>query len=157
MFNSDKIYITLIGYFLLRKILPYWKFRINDFSMKIIKTIFSFSAWLMLMQIAILLEYQVDHLIISTMVSVSGIAIYTVIFYIFHLIQQVSGLAATTLMPAISQYREEQNNLDLKLIILRCVKYHNMIFVPFTVSCYLVCESLILIWVGKDYAQYMDN
>lgn len=155
LFNSDKIYITLISYFALRKNLPSWRFRINDFSVKIIKTIFSFSAWLMLMQIAILLEYQVDQLIISTMVSVSGIAIYTVIFYIFHLIQQVSGLAATTLMPAISQYREEQNNLDFKLIILRCVKYHNMIFAPFTVSCYLVCESLILIWVGQDYIQYI--
>ena len=64
-------------------------------------------------------------------------------------------MAATTIMPAISQYREEQKNLNLKFVILRCIKYHNIIFAPITVSCYLVCEPLILIWVGQDYLQYM--
>ena len=60
--NFDKIILTFIEFKILKKTLPFWKFSVFDFDRPTLKFIFSFSGWIMLGQLAVMLEYQADQL-----------------------------------------------------------------------------------------------
>jgi len=156
LFNLDKVLLTFWHFKALKKRLPFWSFSIFSFDKKTFKFMFSFSGWIMLGQIAILLEYQADQLIIISFLSVSDIATYSVIFYLFRLIQQISGLAASTVMPVMSQIKETSDKQKIKFFILDAVRIHNLIFVPITILLFFIAEPFIRLWMGEKYLEYIN-
>ncbi len=154
-FNLDKIILVFFQYGLLKKKIPFWTFRFLDFKKTIFKEIFAFSSWIMLGQIAVMLEYQADQLIILGFLSASFITVYTIIFYLFRLIQQVSGLAASAIMPAISQINETDGKKGVDKYIYKGIKYHNLLFVPITITCYFLAEPFVRLWMGEKYLEYI--
>lgn len=155
LFNLDKILLTFIQFKILKKKLPFWKFSVFDFNKDTFKFIFSFSGWIMLGQLAVMLEYQSDQIVILSFLSASFLATYTVVFYLFRLIQQISGLAGSAIMPAISQLNESSNSPDIKKVLIVGVKMHNLFFVPITLMLFFISEPFIKLWVGVKYLDYM--
>lgn len=155
LFNLDKILLTLIQFKILKKKLPFWKFSIFDFNKDTFRFIFSFSGWIMLGQVAVLLEYQSDQIVILSFLSASFLATYAVVFYLFRMIQQISGLAGSAVMPAISQINESSNSSDIKKIIFVGVKMHNLFFAPITLMLFFIAEPFIKLWVGVKYLDYL--
>ena len=154
-FNIDKFILIFWQYWLLRKKLPFWNFRLSDMKKSTLVMIFSFSGWVMLSQVAVLLEYQADQLIVTTFVSMESIAVYTIIFYLFYLIQQVSGMAASAVMPAVSEIDERRGVEGVRPFIYKGVKYHNLLFVPLVVVVYYLAIPFINLWVGAQYEEYI--
>ena len=155
LFNLDKILLTFIQFKILKKKLPFWKFSVFDFNKDTFRFIFSFSGWIMLGQVAVMLEYQSDQIVILSFLSASFLATYTVVFYLFRMIQQISGLAGSAVMPAISQLNESSNSSDIKKIINVGVKMHNLFFVPITLMLFFIAEPFIKLWVGVKYLDYL--
>tara|TARA_B110000027_G_C16121943_1_gene303662 strand:- start:7408 stop:8910 length:1503 start_codon:yes stop_codon:yes gene_type:complete len=155
LFNLDKIILTFIQFKILKKKLPFWKFSVFDFNKDTFRFIFSFSGWIMLGQLAVMLEYQSDQLVILSFLSASFLATYAVAFYLFRMIQQISGLAGSAVMPAISQLNESSNSSDIKKIIFFGVKMHNLFFVPITLTLFFIAEPFIKLWVGVKYLDYL--
>lgn len=155
LFNLDKILLTFIQFKILKKKLPFWKFSILDFNKDTFRFIFSFSGWIMLGQVAVLLEYQSDQLVILSFLSASFLATYAVVFYLFRMIQQISGLAGSAVMPAISQINESSNSTEIKKILFFGVKMHNLFFVPITLTLFFIAEPFIKLWVGVKYLDYL--
>lgn len=155
LFNLDKFFLTFIQFKILKKKLPFWKFSIFDFNKKTFQFIFSFSGWIMLGQLAVLLEYQADQLIILGFLSTSFIATYAVIFYLFRMIQQISGLAGSAVMPAISQLNNSSKSTEINKNIYFGVKMHNLFFVPLTLTLFFIAEPFIQLWVGEKYLVYL--
>ena len=155
LFNLDKILLTFIQFKILKKKLPFWKFSIFDFNKNTFRFIFSFSGWIMLGQVAVLLEYQSDQLVILSFLSASFLATYAVVFYLFRMIQQVSGLAGSAVMPAISQINESSNSSDIKKFLFVGGKMHNLFFVPITLTLFFIAEPFIKLWVGVKYLDYL--
>lgn len=156
LFNLDKIVLTLWQFKALKKRIPFWSFSIFSFDKGTFKFMFSFSGWIMLAQIAILLEYQADQLIIVSFLSVSEIATYSVIFYLFSIIQQISGLAASTVMPVMSQINETSDKKQIQKFILDAVRIHNLIFVPITILLFFIAEPFIRLWMGGKYLEHIN-
>lgn len=154
-FNTDKLILFFWQYKLLTKHINYWKFEINTVHMSTFKMIFAFSGWIMLGQIAVILEYQSDQFILASMVSVSAIATYTIIFFLFRLIQQISGLAASAVMPAVAETKVRSNQDSVDFFVLYGSKYHNVLFIPFVIVCYYLAEPFIRLWVGDKYTEYI--
>jgi len=155
LFNLDKILLTFIQFKILKKKLPFWKFSIFDFNKNTFRFIFTFSGWIMLGQVAVLLEYQSDQLVIISFLSASFLATYTVVFYLFRMIQQISGLAGSAVMPAISQLNQSSKPSDIKKILFFGVKIHNLFFVPITLMLFFIAEPFIKLWVGVKYLDYL--
>ena len=109
----------------------------------------------MLGQVAVLLEYQSDQIIILSFLSASFLATYTVIFYLFRMIQQISGLAGSAVMPAISQISESSEPLYINKILFFAVKMHNLFYVPITLTLFFIAEPFIKLWVGVKYLEYL--
>lgn len=154
-FNLDKLILFFWQYKLLAKHMDYWKFEISTVSMHTFKMIFAFSGWIMLGQIAVMLEYQSDQFILASMVSVSAITTYTIVFFLFQLIQQVSGLAASAVMPAVAETKARSDHDTVDFFVLYGSKYHNVLFVPLVIVCYYMAEPFIRLWVGDKYLEYI--
>ena len=154
-FNLDKFLLCFIQYYLLSKKLPFWNFKFKDIDKKTFNLIFVFSGWIMLSQIAILLEYQLDQFILISFVGVSSVATYVIVFYLFSIIQQISGLACQAIMPFISELNVKKKDNLMNKIIYNGSRYHNMLFVPIVVFLYLFSEPFIKLWVGSDYLEYI--
>ena len=155
LFNLDKVVLTFWQYWVLKKKLPFWSFKLFYFDKPTFRFIFSFSGWIMLGQLAVLLEYQADQLIIISFLSASYITVYAVIFYLFRIIQQISGLAASAVMPAISQMNETKDKSEIKQFVLNAVKVHSLIYVPITIVLFFMAEPFIRLWMGEKYLQYI--
>lgn len=154
-FNADKIILFFWQYQLLTKHMSFWRFEMSTVSIKTFQMIFAFSGWIMLGQIAVVLEYQSDQFILASMVSVSAIATYTIVFFLFLLIQQVSGLAASAVMPAVAETKARNNQDTVDFFVLYGSKYHNLLFVPIVIICYYLAEPFIRLWVGDEYTEYV--
>ena len=154
-FNADKMALFFWQYYLLKRRIPFWGFETKSVSTQTFRRIFSFSGWIMLGQIAVILEYQFDQLILAGMVSVAAIATYTVVFFLFSVIQQVSGLAASAVMPAVAETKAHGDHRTVDDFLLYGAKYHNALFVPIVITCYYLAEPFIRLWVGSDYLQFV--
>tara|TARA_Y100000768_G_C23980363_1_gene685430 strand:- start:1257 stop:2786 length:1530 start_codon:yes stop_codon:yes gene_type:complete len=155
LFNIDKIFLFFILYFLLRRKLPFWKFRFSEVSLLMFKKIFSFSGWIMLSNISSFLEYQIDYLVIVTLVGLSSVTDYTIIFYLFHLIQQISGLTASAVLPAVSEVQGKKEKKIISKFIYDGSRYHNLVYIPISMVLYLMSEPFIVLWVGEYYLKYL--
>jgi len=154
-FNIDKILTGVWQYLWLKKELPFWKFRIAEAKITIFKIIFAFSGWLMLSRLAVLLEYQADQIIIGAMLPVAMITVYTVIFYPFRIVQQISGLLSMAVMPAVSENEVLRGKEGVDVFIYKGVKYHNLVFAPFAIIGTFLCGPFIKLWMGYDYLSYI--
>ena len=109
----------------------------------------------MLSNIAVLLEYQIDQLILVSFIGVSAVATYVIVFYLFTMLQSISGLACSAIMPVISKINAEGNKLLVKKFIYKGSRYHNILFTPFVIVLYFVSEPFINIWIGDLYLKYI--
>ena len=154
-FNLDRVFITFWQMLLVRKTFPAWRYRVLSFDSTVFKSMFSFSAWIMLGQIAVILEYQSDQLLILKFLGPAAISTYIVIFYLFRLTQQASGLTASALMPLFSQLSERLSKDDLHYALFKAVRYHNLAYVPVTLVILLLSKSFLNLWVGEEYVRYL--
>ena len=155
LFNLDKIFLFFIFYYLLINKLTFWKFKMGNVSFVTLKEILSFSGWVMLANLSAFLEYQIDYFIIVSMLGLSFVTDYTVIFYLFHFIQQISGLASSAILPAVSAIQAKKDYHLINKFIYKGSKYHNMVYVPLSMVLYIISEPFINLWVGVYYLKYL--
>ncbi len=154
-FNIDKIATGIWQYLWLKREIPSWDFRIRGFDISVFKLIFAFSGWLMLSQLAVMLEYQCDQVIIGAALPVAMITVYTIIFYPFRTIQQISGLLCAAVMPAVSENEMLKGKQGVDVFIYKGVKYHNLVFAPFAIIGAFLCSPFIRLWMGAEYLTYV--
>lgn len=136
---------------LLRKRLPGWAPRLGQVRRATLATIWSFSLWLMLSKLAVLLEYQLDTLILGIVLPVSAITAYAVLTYPFRMLQQFSGLAATAAMPAVSALASAREERAVELFRLKGARLHNGFLAVVTATVLLVLGPFLRLWMGEDY------
>ncbi len=153
--NAD-VFVTGVWLFAwLRRELDFWHFRLFNVEWSILKLLFAFSSWLFLSQLAVLLEYNSDTIIIGTLLPVYMITAYAILMNPFRLIQQASGLAASAILPAVSESEALRGKEGVDVFIYQGVKYHNLLFAPWAIIGGYLCQPFIRLWVGPEYLQHI--
>lgn len=154
-YNIDKVIVPFWQYASLKKTLPQFCMHATYAEFGFLRKCYKFSLWVMLGQIAVLLEYQVDSLLIVGFLSVSDIAVYTVIFYLFGLIQQISGLAVSAVLPAASFVHELKGLGGIKEMLFAGTRFHSLLYIPIAVVCFALCEPFVRIWMEGKYLEHI--
>lgn len=136
---------------LVRRRLPGWIPSFGQVRRATLATIWSFSLWLMLSKVAVLLEYQLDTLILGLVLPMSAITAYVVLTYPFRMLQQFSGLAAAAAMPAVSSAASAGNVTAVALFRLKGARIHNAILAVMTGTVLLVLEPFLRLWMGTAW------
>ncbi len=136
---------------LVRRRLPGWTPRFGQVSRATLMLIWSFSLWLMLSKVAVMLEYQLDTLILGIALPLSAITTYAVLTYPFRMLQQFSGLAALAAMPAVSSAASARNETALALFRLKGARLHNAFLAVMTGTLLLILEPFLRLWMGPKW------
>jgi len=140
---------------LVRRRLPGWQFRASQVRFATLSMMWVFSSWLMLGKIAVLLEYQLDTLLIGLVLPLAAITTYTVTVYPFRIIQQISGLAASAIMPAVSAEHSVGGDAAIGQFRRTGARIHNALVAVSALTMFFVIEPFLRLWMGNDYLEYL--
>ena len=146
--------IFSLGY-VLKRSLPDLILSLKYVSKQTFFIIFSFSSWIMLSQIAVLIEYQVDTLIIGLFLPIAAIAAYVVIIYPFRIIHQISGLAASAVMPAVAEMHAAEGDDGIEPFVIYGSRWHNALLASTVLATFICCHPFINIWMDGQFNQYI--
>jgi O-antigen/teichoic acid export membrane protein len=146
---------VLLQYRALRKALPAWNLSARHFSWATLGMIFGYSVWMLLTQIASLLFYQTDRIIIGLFMPVSALTVYHVVTTPFRYIQEFSALYNSALTPAISATEAQHGRKGLDQFIYIASKYSNAFVAPLAIVGALLVGPLVGLWMGRQFLPYI--
>ncbi|TYO98360.1 O-antigen/teichoic acid export membrane protein [Geothermobacter ehrlichii] len=154
-YNIDKLVGAVWQFVWLKQEIPFWSVRFITVKFDVLKWMFNFSLWLMLGKLAVMLEYESDQLIIGAALPVVMITVYSVIVYPFRMIQQISGLSATAIMPAVSETHAVNGREGVDRFIYKGARYHNTLLAFVAVMGVFLAGPFIRLWMGGRYQDYV--
>jgi O-antigen/teichoic acid export membrane protein len=139
----------------LRRVLPGWRLRLTDCKQSILRIIFGYSVWAMLGQVAYLLIFQTDRIILGLFLPIASLTVYHVITMPFLAIADLSALYRSALTPAISAASARQGRRGLDTFIYTLSRYSNAFVAPLAVIGAFLCGPFIVLWMGDEYLPYV--
>jgi O-antigen/teichoic acid export membrane protein len=127
----------------------------RNISKKTFFVIFTFSFWIMISQIAVLIEYQLDTFIVGFFLPIGAVAAYVVIVYPFRMIQQISGLAASAIMPAVAEMQAKSDGATLEGFVYYVSRWHNALVASMALATFIFCAPFLHIWMDGQFDQYI--
>ncbi|PZX19167.1 O-antigen/teichoic acid export membrane protein [Breznakibacter xylanolyticus] len=124
---------------------------LKDYRIKKVKEILSLGVKFFIIQIAGLVIFQTDSLIIAHVLSPKEVTPYNIVFRYFGVLNM---LAATIMVPFWSAYTEAASNKDYAWII-KTMKSQLRLFIGFcliTILMLIFANPLIKIWIQKEFA-----
>jgi O-antigen/teichoic acid export membrane protein len=139
----------------LRKVLPTWQVNVTSFSLGTLRMIFGYSVWMLLMQVAGLLFYQTDRIILALFLPVSSLTVYHVVTTPFRYIQEFSSLFNSALTPAISATEARDGRQGLDRFIYTASRYSNALVAPLSIIGVFLSGPVIGLWMGPEFLPYV--
>lgn len=139
----------------LRRVLPGWRLRLTDFRLGTLRMIFGYSMWALLGQVATLLIYQTDRIILGFFLPIASLTVYHVITMPFLAIADLSALYRSALTPAVSAADAKQGRKGLDTFIYTLSRYSNAFVAPLAVIGTFLCGPFIVLWMGAEYLPYV--
>ena len=146
---------SLLQYRVIRRVLPTWDLSASNVSRETLHLIFGYSVWMLLNQIAVVLTYQTDRILIGLFLPLQALTVYHVITTPFRYVQQISGLYNSALMPAISASEARGGQETMDQFIYTATRYSNAFFAPVAVLAAFFAAPFIRLWVGEEYLTYV--
>ena len=98
----------LIGSFfqvlIARRLYPELRMQMNKPKRETLRKIWSYSSYVFLTSVAVLLVYQTDNLVVGAFVSTTAVTFYAIANNLCRYVTQVVGSMGNTFMPAASTY-----------------------------------------------------
>jgi len=118
-----------------------------------LRTLFSFSWMLFVMQVAIVLaDQRTDRLVLAAFVGAAAVGLYDPAARLNSLVAQLASLPSSALIPAASKLDAESRPEALRSLYLRGSKYTVMFVTPVAVALIVLAHPLLLAWLGPDLA-----
>ncbi len=152
--SIDIILGSVFQYRLLRILQPSWHLNPLGFDRETFRMIFGYSVWMVLNQVASLLIYQTDRIILGLFLPVSSLTVYHVVTMPFKIIKQLNSLYHSALLPAISSEEAESGRAALDRFIYLMSRYTNALIAPLAILGFFLSEPFIRVWMGGDFVQY---
>jgi O-antigen/teichoic acid export membrane protein len=152
--SIDLLLSSVFQYRLLRILQPHWHLNPLGFDRETFRMIFGYSVWMLVNQLASLLIYQTDRIILGLFLPVSSLTTYHVVTMPFKIIKQLNSLYHSALLPVISSEDARSGRSGLDRFIYLLSRYTNAFIAPLAVLGFFLSESFIRVWMGADFVQY---
>ena len=153
-YNASLFISRICQYFLLKKNISFWKFTFRSVNKSTIKLLFSFSIWLLILQISSVLTYQTDKIIVGTMLPMAMLTYYFVLYRPIEVIKGFICFFCMAIMPAASEKYAIEGLDGVNNLIFRASKYFNAFLAPLAVMGFFLCKPFISLWMGTEYLEY---
>ncbi|MEX2140294.1 MAG: oligosaccharide flippase family protein [Pirellulales bacterium] len=140
---------------MLRRGLFGWRLRLTDFRWSTLRMIFGYSLWAMLGQVAYLLIFQTDRIILALFLPIAALTIYHVVTMPFLAIADLSALYRSALTPAVSAAGAKRGRAGLDMFIYTLSRYSNAFIAPLAIIGAFLSGPFIVLWMGEEYLPYV--
>ncbi|MDG6220371.1 MAG: oligosaccharide flippase family protein [Candidatus Thermoplasmatota archaeon] len=138
---------------IIQRLLPYLAIKRKYMDIGTLKKIFRFSSVLFLGQIATLIVYGTDTIVLGAFVGVGSIVLYSVARKLEEFAHFASGLPASALLPAATEMDALGKKATLQKLIFRGSKYKCAMILSVVVVIIMLADHIILFWMGSDYVR----
>lgn len=123
--------------------------KLSAFKKEKVRDLFSLGIRFFVIQIAVLVIFQTDSLIISHTLSPEEVTPYNIVFRYFSIVTMLAGIVMTPFWSAFTEAHTKKDYLWIKNIIFTQLKFLIPTIVIILVLLFLA-QCLIPIWLGKE-------
>jgi O-antigen/teichoic acid export membrane protein len=112
-----------------------------------------FGTWVSISQVISPLLVYLDRILIASFVSLGAVTLYTVPYEVMTRLRIIPSSLATTLYPAFSERGTEGQQLQLRSLYERSVRYLLLITLPIITFLVVLGPDLLSVWMGNSFAK----
>jgi O-antigen/teichoic acid export membrane protein len=105
-------------------------------------------------QLLDLISTKLDAFIIASMVGLSAVAAYHIVFKIQYIVVLLVGSLFGAFLPAVYRFDNTDNKHRLQKLLDEALRYRAMITAPLIAILITISPAFIRLWVGDEYEQY---
>ncbi len=145
-----RIVVTLLLVWFARTKCPEGTLRMDYFDWATLKQLLSPSAHFFVIQVAALIIFTTDNIIISSFLGVSAVTAYAIVFKLWRVLERLIISAARILLPHISELDARDNRTRLRSLHIQLTKYSLLLALVALVCMATFGEQVIGLWVGPE-------
>ncbi len=147
---SNLLVIILRSYFI------FFQYNINIFNIKLIdfkvlRSIFLFSRWILLITIASQLIFQSDTIVIGMFSTAAAITAYTIALSPNTFLRKIGTQFNGVTLPASASLNARNDKIKLQRLLKESTRVSAISMIPFLIVFILWGKDYITLWVGKQY------
>ncbi len=143
----------LVQYIMIKKVLG--KFKFIAFDKTVLNEIGAVSIWSFFNQMASVLLYQADRILIGIFLPVSSLTIYKIVTLPYNYVGVITGLTSSAILPKIIGDFVKEGKQTLDKYYYLGSRYSNYISSFLALATALFAYPFIKIWVGNDYLPFV--
>jgi O-antigen/teichoic acid export membrane protein len=116
-----------------------------------LRPLIHFSIWLLAIDLAGLMMYQTDQILLGTLLSVESITAYYVAAKLHNLVREGNSLLHSALFPLLAEEHGRGNASAEEHAVYRGTRYIAALVVPTALTALLLAEPFIRIWMGESF------
>jgi O-antigen/teichoic acid export membrane protein len=138
----------------INRIAPELQFGWRGAKRSLVHTVFSFSSWLFMGQIAGRLKAKTDEIVIATFLPISAIAPYAIALRLSESAQILTDQFMKILLPLASELHAENDQGRLRSLYITSTRLTLAIFLPVGCTLIVLARPILTLWVGAAYAGF---
>ena len=154
---ATKFVVDMLGayYIFSRKLISGVRLDLKSLHLDDVKSEFAkYSLSLFILQMASMLMFQADKIIVGSLLSVSSVTVYHVISRPMYLLRTVNNIILSAICPVISKENERGDQVFVKKLIFTVSKVHFLVLVPVTLLLMVHMKVLFYYWLPTEYISY---
>lgn len=136
-----------------RRIYPELKIRLKKPNWGVLQKIWSYSAYVFLLMVAIQLVYQTDNVVVGVFVSASEVTFYSIGNSLCRYTQQLVGVMTATFTPAASTYDAAGDTSSLRALYYNGTRATMAVSLPILITLIVRGDNFIGVWMGPQYSR----
>jgi O-antigen/teichoic acid export membrane protein len=136
-----------------RRLYPEAQIRFRNWAPQSIRTIFSFSVYVMFLQASGTIIMYTDSLVISAFLPISLLTFFAIAVNLTTYARSIVRGISFTLMPMSSALEAQGMMQELRRIVLKSARLSTLMIFPIVITFMLRGSSFIGLWMGPKYAQ----
>ncbi|QHZ45515.1 MATE family efflux transporter [Bacillus sp. NSP9.1] len=142
---------SILSILFFKKLIPWYRFRVKDMSLKKCKKLLQAGGWSSVSQIGVLLFLQIDLMVANVMLGVSASGMYAAIIQFPLLIRTMSGTLAAVFSPTITLYYSKGDKKGLVRYANQAVRFNGILLALPAALLGGLAGPFLTLWLGPSF------
>ena len=134
------------------RVYPQLRISLSRPATEILKTLWSYSFYAFLINVAVQVVYYTDNLIVGAFVSLSAVTLYAIGGTLIEYLRQLVSSLTVAFTPLASSLEAEGEKNEMKRLLIHGTRASLLIALPIEVALFFRGPTFIELWMGPQYA-----
>jgi membrane protein EpsK len=152
-FLLSAVFAVIAAFVNFKKIVPFYRYRIQDFDVLEAKKIFHLSGWTIVSVLGSLIFLQTDIVFINIFLGAEESGHYAVLMQWSMLLIAVSTVLSVVISPLILNKYAHNKIAELKELLYKSIKYQGIFTAVPATLIFVYADTILGLWLGVEYKE----